>query len=294
MDYDCLVIGAGISGLSAGYALARAGAQVLVCEAGSAVGGVMRSERTAEGFLIEHGPNTVTSNDPALFAHFAELGLAAERLVAQRAGARRYVLHNGALEPIPLSPPAFLRSSLLSAPAKLRLLAELFLPSSPAPDEHVAAFFTRRLGSEPFERLIDPFVSGVYAGDPRQLSARAAFARFWAAEQRAGSIVRGMLAGGGTRRTGKRQRRELFSFRNGLQRWPQAIADFLGPERLWLHAQAVELRPAVEGWQVIIERNGQTMPLQVAQVILAVPAAVASQLLERLDTSCRCAAWLSP
>jgi protoporphyrinogen/coproporphyrinogen III oxidase len=283
MDYDCLIVGGGITGLSAGYTLARAGRRILVCEAAADVGGVMRSERTSAGFLVEYGPNTVTSNDPALFEHIAELGLAEERIVARREGARRYVLHNGQLKPIPLSPPAFVRSSLLSWQAKLRLLAELVLPASPAHDEHVAAFFIRRLGVEPFERLIDPFVSGVYAGDPRQLSARAAFARFWGAEQRAGSIVRGMLAGGGAKPKGKRQRRELFSFREGLQVWPRAIAAYLGGERLWLRTRVIELRPSAEGWRVTLQREGQIDQLQVRQVVCAVPAAVTAQLIAHLD-----------
>jgi protoporphyrinogen/coproporphyrinogen III oxidase len=285
MDYDCLVVGAGIGGLSAAYELSRSGLRVLVIEADIQVGGVMRSERTPDGFLLEHGPNTVTSNDPALHDHFSSLGIAAEKLVAKREGARRYVLHSGALLPIPMSPPAFLRSRLLSGRAKLRMFAELLLPRSPASDESVAAFFIRRLGPEPFERLIDPFISGVYAGDPRALSARASFARLWAAEQRAGSIVRGMLAGGAARKPkpARRTPRELFSFRAGLAAWPQALADQLGPERLWLGARAVALRQSPDGWELAVQRPGQIDPLTARHVLLAVPAQVAASLIEPYD-----------
>lgn len=283
MEYDCVVIGAGIGGLSAAYELLRQGVRVLVIEADSRVGGVMRSERTPDGFLLEYGPNTVTSNDPALRDHFATLGLSATHLVARHEGARRYVLHKGALVPIPLSPPAFLRSPLLSMQAKLRIVAELLLPRSPAHDEHVAAFFTRRLGREPFERLIDPFISGVYAGDPQQLSTRAAFARFWAAEQQTGSMVRGMLMAAGTRRPRQRSRRELFSFRDGLASWPQAIARRLGDDRAWRNARAVGLQQVPEGWEVTVQRPGQIDPLWARHVVLAVPAAGAAALVEAHD-----------
>ncbi len=286
MEYDCLVVGAGIGGLSAAHELSRSGLRVLVVEADIQVGGVMRSEQTPDGFLLEHGPNTVTSGDPALHDHFAELNIAVERLVAQREGARRYVLHGGALLPIPMSPPAFLRSRLLSTGAKLRMFAELLMPRTPASDESVAAFFIRRLGPEPFERLIDPFISGVYAGDPRALSARASFARLWAAEQRAGSIVRGLIGARSHKpRPARRAPRELFSFRAGLAAWPQAIADKLGAERLWLGARAVALRQIFDGWELTVQRPGQIDPLVAHHVLLAVPAPVAAGLIEDYDSA---------
>jgi len=287
MHLDCIVVGGGISGLSAAEAVARRGGRVLLLEAGAAVGGALRSERTADGFLLEHGPNTVTSGEPELWRHFAELGIAGERLTAARSGAKRYVLHGGRLLPIPMSPAAFLRSPLLSAAGKLRLLAEPLLPRGGASDESVATFFARRLGPEPFQRLVDPFVSGVYAGDPQALSARAAFPRIWAAEQRAGSIVLGMIAGAGARRKPRqpgepRPRRALFSFRDGLATWPRAIAAFLGPERLWTEARAVDLRPADGEWHVTVSRGGTTSHLLADRVVLATPAGTAAGLIERL------------
>ncbi len=284
-NYSCVVVGAGISGLSAAFALKRRGAEVLLIEAGSHVGGVMQSEQTPEGFVLEHGPNTVVSNDVELWQAFADLGIAEERVVAGHEGARRYILHNGVPEPIPSSPVAALRTPLLSPLGKLRLLAEPLLPRATTPDESVYTFFCRRLGHEAAQRLVDPFVSGVYAGDVRSLSIKASFTRLWEAEQSHGSIVRGMLAGPRPPRTAKKGKRELFSFRRGLNTWPQAIARFLGSEQVWLQSRITQLRPAETGWHLSVLSNGRETLVHADHVILALPANVVADLVADLDTA---------
>ncbi len=289
--YDAIVIGAGISGLSAADALHQRGASVLVVEARDTVGGSIRSERTAEGFVLEHGPNTVVSKDPVLWEHFAGLGIASQRLVADRRSGRRFVLINGQLELLPTSPPAFFASKVLSTRGKLRLLAEPFLPRTRMPDESIASFCTRRLGSEAAQRMVDPFVSGVYAGDPSETSMRAAFPSLWEAEQSHGSIVLGMILGHKRAQIDEgrpkpaRMRSEMFTFRNGLITWPQAIAGALGSKRVWLNTPATALQPGSNDWQLTVTRNGQPETLTTSQIILATPADVAASLVERLDTT---------
>jgi oxygen-dependent protoporphyrinogen oxidase len=284
--YDCIIVGAGISGLSAAYELHRRGASLLVVESQAEPGGSMRSERTAEGFVLENGPNTVVSSSPALEQHFADLGIADERIVADRRGARRYILLDGQLELIPTSPPAFLRSSLLSNTAKLRLLAEPLLPRANTPDESVETFFTRRLGSEPARRLVDPFVSGVYAGNPKELSVKSTFPAIWEAEQEAGSVILGMIRRASRQkkqRSGPRKRSEMMSFRNGLATWPQAIVQALGSERVWFNSPASALQTDGQTWQLMVTRDGQEQTLTARRVVLAVPAHVAAKLVAGLD-----------
>lgn len=283
-SYDCIVIGAGISGLSTAYELQQRGASLLVVEAGADVGGSIRSERTAEGFLLENGPNTVVSSDPTMDQHLASLGLTNERMVADRKGARRYVLLGGTPELIPMSPSAFFKSRILSTPAKVRLLAEPFIPRAVTPDESVAAFFKRRLGGELANNLVDPFVSGVYAGNPRELSIRSTFPMLWEAEQRRGSIVLGMLfPGQKKRKKGPRKRSEMLSFRDGLITWPRAIVQALGRDRVWLNTPVTSLRPDEQGWYVSVLHNQQEEVVYAHQVVLAVPADAASRLLADVD-----------
>lgn len=288
--YDCIIVGAGISGLSAAYTLHQRGASVLVVEARGEVGGAIRSSRTPDGFALEHGPNTVVGKNPLLWQQFAELGIAEQRLVADRRGARRYIVLDGAPELIPTSPPALVKSKLLSPIGKLRMLAEPIIPRTRMPDESIAAFFTRRLGSEPAQRLIDPFVSGVYAGDPAATSVRAAFPSIWEAEQRSGSIVVGMITGrkrstaSNEKPAGKRPHSEMFSFPEGLASWPRAIAQTLGPERVWVNTPATALKPANGDWYLTVKRNGKPETLHTAQVILAAPADVVADLITDLDS----------
>jgi oxygen-dependent protoporphyrinogen oxidase len=284
--YDVLVVGGGVSGLSAAHGLRRRGLDVLLVEAAPQVGGAMRSV-AVDGFVLDCGPNTVTSKDPALWREFGELGIEGERLAADRRGGRRFILLHGWPEPIPTGPGAALRSPLLSPAAKLRLLAEPLLPRSTAADESVASFFARRLGPEPAERLADPFVSGVYGGDARSTSVRAAFPSLWEAERRAGSLLAGMLSApraAPRRAKGEpRPRSVLFNFEGGMAIWPQAYARAIGPERLWTGAVASALRPARDGWQIEVRRGVETLTVEAGAVVLATPAYVSAGLLEGLD-----------
>ncbi len=280
--YDVVVVGGGISGLSAAYALRRRGMAVLLVEARPEVGGALRSLTTADGFVLDCGPNTVTSSDETLWQELDELGLGNQRITADRRGARRYILLRGRPELIPMRPGAMLRSPLLSTPAKLRLLAEPLVPRATTADESVAAFFTRRIGREPTERLVDPFVSGVYGGDPAATSMKAAFPTLWAAEQRAGSLLRGMLTA--PRATGqKRARGVLFNFTEGMAAWPRAYAAGLGAEAVWTDTLATGLEPLGDGWRLEVARSGRSQLLEASAVILATPAHVTAGLVEALD-----------
>jgi protoporphyrinogen/coproporphyrinogen III oxidase len=281
--YDCIIIGAGISGLSTAYALAQRNASLLVVEAQGHVGGALYSETTPDGFVLEHGTQTVSSNDPEVWQHFAQLGI--DSACTTTDYQRTYILLGGVLQPVPLSPLDFVRSPLLSPAAKLRMLAEPFLPRAVTADESVATFFHRRLGSEVARHIVDPFVTGVYSGDPGELSIRSLFPSLWELEQRHGSLAWGMLARAMRTNVGKagRGRRKTFNFVQGLATWPRAIANALGEERVWLQTQAVALKPAPHGWQVVVTRHGQPETLNAATVVLAVPATVAAGLVSDLD-----------
>jgi oxygen-dependent protoporphyrinogen oxidase len=280
--YDSVIIGGGISGLSAAYALQRRGQDVLLLEAGAQVGGAIKSVRTPDGYVLDCGPNTVTSKDPTLWQEFADLGIAERKLTADRTGARRFILLNGKPALIPTNPGALLSTPLLSLGGKLRILAEPLIPRAATSDESITTFFTRRIGAEATERLVDPFVSGVYAGDPAQTSIKAAFPSIWEAEQRGGSIVRGMLTRpkpATPRPAGSRERSVLFNFTDGLAEWPQALANALGAARVWCNASVREVRPAGAGWQITLERNGRSEVVETRNLVLATPAFATADLI---------------
>jgi oxygen-dependent protoporphyrinogen oxidase len=283
--YDVVVVGGGVSGMSAAYALHKRGSEVLLLEAGAEVGGSMRSVTTPGGYTLDLGPNTLGTRDARLWSEFADLGIAGELLPAQRAGRKRYFLKDGAPLAIPSSPVAMLRTPLISLGAKLRMLAEPLMPRGAGVDESVRSFFSRRIGPQATERLVDPFVSGVYSGDPGQMSIKATFPSLWEAERRAGSIVRGMLKGGkkAAGPKGPQMKSVTFNFAGGIATWPRAVARALGPRRVWRNARVTDLFNEGGLWRLVVERDGRSETVESRAVILATPAHAAAELVADLD-----------
>lgn len=284
-SYDVVVVGGGVSGMSAAYALYKRGAEVLLLEAGPEVGGSMRSVVTPDGYTLDLGPNTLGTKDARLWGEFADLGIAGELIPAQRAGRKRYFLQGGAPLAIPSSPVAMVRTPLLSLSAKLRMLREPLAPRGTADDESVQAFFDRRIGPEAMARLVDPFVSGVYSGDPARMSIRATFPSLWEAERRAGSIVRGMLRGGGKAAgpQGPKMKSVTFNFAGGIAAWPRAVARALGARRVWRGARVSDLFGEAGLWRLVVERDGRSETVEARAVIVATPAYAAAELVADLD-----------
>ena len=172
-----LVVGAGISGLTAAFRLARRGFRVEVIEAASQAGGVIGTDRR-DGVLYERGPNSILETSPLIPALLADLGIAGERIEVNSAASKRYVVRDGALIALPASPSALFATRLFSVGAKLKLLREPFVARAKEDiEESVSEFVTRRLGRELLDYAIEPFVAGIYAGNPDELSVAAAFPR---------------------------------------------------------------------------------------------------------------------
>src|SRR6185295_2615181 len=189
------IIGAGITGLTAAWKLQQQGIAVTVYEAGDRAGGVIQSVRQ-HGYLAESGPNTILETAPEIPALIRDLGLEPRRTYASAAAEKRYLVRDRKLIALPGSPLGFFRTSLFSADAKLRLLREPFIAPAPASrEENLAEFVQRRLGREFLGYAINPFVAGVYAGDPHHLSVKHAFPRLYNLEQRYGSLIKGQVLG---------------------------------------------------------------------------------------------------
>lgn len=221
------VIGAGIAGLTAAYRLRSEGFEPVVLESEDRAGGVIRSEQ-ANGFLIEHGPNSIQSNSPLLDELIERHGLEESVVRAGSAARNRYIVRDSRLEPAPLSPMKLVGSGLFGRKAKLRLLREPFVPPYRSDgEESVASFIQRRLGREFLDYGMNPFIAGVYAGDPEQLSVQHALPALYEMEQASGSIIKGQM----DIRSGANSAAEthrMYSFAEGLERLPAAIASSLG------------------------------------------------------------------
>jgi oxygen-dependent protoporphyrinogen oxidase len=263
------VVGAGLTGLSAAYALTQRGLRVKLFEASAHIGGVIQSERS-DGWLIERGRTTS--------ALITALGLDSERAIANPAAKKRFIVRDGKLCPIPMSPPALFRTPLFSFRSKWRLFAELFTrPRMRTHDLALAAMIEEHFGPEIVEYALNPFVSGVYAGNPSHLSARHAFPSLWEGEQTHGSLIRAQIAQAKARRKRGDPRAAIISFRNGLQTLTDALGAHLPVETLELRAKVLSLTPGPP-WRVTWARAGDTHVGEFSAVISALPAEPLSQL----------------
>jgi len=287
---DVTVIGAGISGLTCAYRLKESGLDVALLESSDHVGGVIRSE-AIDGYLIERGPNS-TQGIVELLMLVDELGIGGELLEGD-SKAPAFIYYNKQLHAVPNGPLALIKSGLLSARAKLRLLREPFVGKrAEEGEESVGSFVERRLGREVAERLVAPFVSGIYAGDERKLSIQAAFPALAELERGHGSLLRGGMARAREAKAGrageghkdqpeKPKRKRLCSFRNGMATLPRALAARLGED---LIQGCREISISNEGgFFVSFERSGRFDRISCEQLVVATPSKAASALVDPLS-----------
>ena len=262
------VLGGGVTGLTAAWHLQKAGVPVVVLEAAAAPGGVVGSARAA-GWLHESGPNSLLEGSPEVAELIDAVGLGSRRLYAAEAARNRYVVRAGRLVALPASPAAFLRTPLFSFGAKLRLLGEPWRARASAEaEESVADFVVRRLGREFLDYAVNPFVGGVYAGDPRRLSVRHGFPKLHALEQTHGSLLRGALkrrnASGGP--AGR-----ILSFPDGLAELPRALAAALGAAVRPAH-RVIYVRRQDGAWKVVTAGPDGISAGYYSAVVCALPA----------------------
>ncbi|XP_052174964.1 protoporphyrinogen oxidase 1, chloroplastic [Diospyros lotus] len=295
---DCVIVGAGISGLSIAQALATKHADVapnfIVTEARDRGGGnIITVER--DGYLWEEGPNSFQPSDPML-TMVVDSGLK-DDLVLGDPNAPRFVLWDSKLRPVPSKPSDLPFFDLMSFGGKLRagFGALGFRPPPPGHEESVEEFVHRNLGDEVFERLIEPFCSGVYAGNPSKLSMKAAFGKVWNLEQNGGSIIGGTFKAIQKRSSSPKLPRDarlpkpkgqtVGSFRKGLTMLPDAISARLGSKIKfsWKLSSIVKLENGRYG--LTYETAEGLVCLQSRSVVMTVPSYVASSLLQPLSAT---------
>jgi oxygen-dependent protoporphyrinogen oxidase len=273
---DAVVIGAGISGLTAAFRLKLGGRRVAVLEAAPRVGGAIETVSEA-GWRFEMGPNTVLENHESVGRLIHDAGLDGEKIVAASSAKRRYLYKGGRLVPLPGGPGGFLTTPLFPVSAKLRLLREPWIGRAPeGTEESIGQFVRRRLGTPFLDDAVGPFVSGVYAGDPERLSVRWAVPKIHALEQQHGSLIRGGLAQAGARRKGPAPGGAMISFRDGLETLPRKLAREIGDVRTGVAAQRIVRMEGGFGFRV----DTAAGPVEASRVVLAVPSDVAARLLE--------------
>ncbi len=304
------VVGGGVAGLAAAYALARArqtGVPVeeLLIEGKKRLGGVILTERL-EGFVIEAGPDSFLEQKPEAAALCRELGLGNELIGSNDHARRTYILHHGRLAPLPdglmlLVPTRIwpmVTTPLLPLRSKLGVAREWF--TSPAnhrePDESVASFVRRHFGDAMLENIAAPLLAGVYGGDSEKLSVRSVLPRFWEMEKKYGSLTRATLRAMKQRRAasagaGKSSPPLFMTLRGGLDQLTAKLAGFPDESRVQLDRRVLAIEPSPGGpggqpdscsrrYQIHAEGN---VNWDADAVVLAMPAKECAQVLDSLD-----------
>lgn len=282
------IIGGGISGLSAAWALHKRQVPYLLLEAGPSLGGVIRTE-TRDGFLLEGGPDSILAQKPEGVALCRELGLG-ERLIPTNPERRAvYILHRRKLHPLPegmmLAVPTkilpFARSGLFSWPGKLRMGLDLVRPGRHENgDESIASFLRRRFGQEAVDRLGEPLLAGIHAGDPERLSILATFPRFRDLEAKHGSLVRGMLAAPRPKpKPGAPPPAAFYSLRAGLRELVDALVGRLDPQSIRTGTSVRSVARDSAGFAIGLDVGE---PVRADRVIVAAPGPKIAPALEGL------------
>ena len=285
MNKKIVVIGAGISGLATAYLLKQKGYDVTVIEKKNEVGGSIETS-FENGFLFDRGPNSALETTPLIAKFVDELNLHDQLVYANKAGNKRYILRNNQLHALPMSPPAFLKTKLFSAKAKLRLFGEPFIGrSKDGYYQSIAEFVTRRLGKEFLDYAINPFVAGVYAGNPESLSVKSAFPKLYALEEKYGGLIVGTFKSikERKRRAEKsKQSAKMLSFKDGMIVLPKAFAKSLG-SKLLLQTEVTKIERNENQYLLTCLQNDQPVSFLTDVIISTVPAFTAAEIFGGFD-----------
>jgi oxygen-dependent protoporphyrinogen oxidase len=296
------VIGGGISGLATALALTEQAAasgltlRCTVLEAAAAWGGKIVTHKIGD-IITEAGPDSFLSNKAAGLQLVDKLGLAHELINTNESGKKAYVYSGGRLRELPeglvaISPGQigpFLKSGLLTPSGVARMGMDVIMPAKRSSgDESLASFIRRRFGRQAFERMMEPLMAGIYAGDAEHMSVRATFPRFVELEQAHGSVLRGMLMAKSAREgEAAAVRRTMFvSLKSGLEALVTALVRRLMDQRVTLRAgtsvESLRVRSHELGRWTYDVMLSDGSGLSADSVVLATPAFVTAELLRPL------------
>ncbi len=274
MKTKTLIIGAGISGLSAGHFLSGKSDDFLIVESSNRVGGNIETQKI-NGFICENGPNTVLQNNEAIRLLIQECGLKDILSDPQKkAENNRYVLRKNQLQRLPSSPFEILGTPLLSWKDKFRLFRELFVPAHQE-DTSISDFFNRRFGKNFTEEFVVPFVTGIYAGDTEKMSVQYALRKVWNIEQEYGSVIKGLI-----KKKKPKHKARMFNFPDGLSQLTSKLENNL-KDKLQLNATVSKISKTKDGYEVMVNDK----KVQCNKIICTLPAHVLTHLIDDKNLS---------
>ena len=264
-----IIIGAGLTGLTLAFYLKKQGKEVLIIEKSGKTGGVIQTVKYDE-YVYEKGPNTGVVGNPEVAELFEELDGLCTFEAANPDAKRRLIWKNGKWRAIPSGLFSAITTPLFSLSDKFRILGEPFRKKGTNPDETLADFVKRRLGVSFLNYAVDPFISGVYAGDAKYLIPRYALPKLYALEQDYGSFIKGSMQKAKERKNNPRLQkatREVFSAKGGLKNLIAALTEKVGTENMLLNAKNTVVSKSENGFAIRTEINNEPIIIQAEKVI---------------------------
>jgi len=266
--YSVLILGAGVTGLTLAHHLNKKGKDFHVLDTQNSHGGVVHTQ-IENGFVYESGPNSGIISHPEVVALFDELGDAIKIEKGNDLVKIRYVLKDGKWNALPYSPLSAVTTPLFTLKDKFRILAEPFRKKGTNPDETLAQLVLRRMGKSFLDYAIDPFILGIYAGDPSRLVTRYAMPKLYNLEQKYGSFI------GGARKKAKepksdlekRTDRSVFSIEGGLSNLTNALMNSAGKQHFEFGASKVKVTPDGDAFVVSYLADGKKREVSADTVV---------------------------
>lgn len=249
LNTDILIIGAGLTGLTTAFHLVRGGKQVHILECSDRVGGQIHTFRE-DGFVFESGPNTGVVSYPEVAELFMALSPACQLETAYEEAKRRLIWKGNSFRELPSGLFSAVTTPLFTLGDKFRILGEPFRAKGTNPDESVGELAARRLGKSFLNYAVDPFLSGVYAGNPMTLVTRYALPKLYNLEQQYGGFIKGTIAKARLPKTDRDRlaTKKVFSATGGLDNLTRAMARAIGESKITLSASGITIRSAENGW----------------------------------------------
>jgi len=284
------ILGGGITGLTVAHQLKKQGKEFVLLEAGPELGGNIQSHRHKD-ITFELGPNTVLMNKPEVKQMIEELNLSDQLIFANNeASKNRFVLKNNKIEAIPSSFSTLFSSRLFGLNTLLSILKEPFIrKKTDQQEESLATFIRRRFSDQILHDFVEPFVGGIYAGDPEKMSVSHSMKMLVEAEESKGSVLQGMIHLLKKRKKSKGYsqlpKQKIFTFPQGLQQIAKEVGEKIKGACV-LNATVKQIKVnAKNGYTLEIDQSGKKRTLDVDQVVSTVPAHVLSSLLEKVDNT---------
>ena len=249
-DIKIAIVGAGLTGLTTAYYLKRAGFDVQVFEKENHVGGVIQTH-AENGFTFESGPNTGVLGQPEAMELIENLKGDCELEIADEAAKARWIWKAGKWEPIPSGLIGGIKTPLFTFADKLRLLGEPFRKKGTNPNETLKELVVRRMGKSFLDYAVDPFILGIYSGDPAKIIPKYALPKLYRLEQDYGSFIGGTIKKARKPKTDweKKATREIFSVKGGLGNLIKALVKNIGEENISLNCDAIYFEKTETGYK---------------------------------------------